>query len=167
MPTRVRAHVDGIKQTNAYFDSIVRRSRNFRPVLRFAQRELEKANIENFRSRGATSGEPWMPLSNKYARWKLEHYGPMPIMIRRGALIRDLSFLSGPPNHIGFTEATFGTEIGYAKFHQTGTSIMPRRKIVFIPRLFAMKLGRITLNYLVSGSVTGLSANDVTGLFKS
>jgi phage gpG-like protein len=37
------------------------------------------------------------------------------------------------PNDIKAKQATFGTNIKYAKFHQHGTSEMPSRPVVFIP----------------------------------
>jgi phage gpG-like protein len=39
------------------------------------------------------------------------------------------------------TSMSVGTSVEYAKFHQYGTSKMPKRKIVFEPLGFAKKVG--------------------------
>lgn len=164
MPVTVRTRVTGIQNVNRYFDGMLKRSADFRSIFRWAQRELEEANRENFATHGARSGRPWMPLDNEYARWKLSEYGPLPTLIREGDLYRSLTFLRGSPNDIGARSATFGTDLPYAKFHQAGTSKMARRTIVFVPELFAERLGRMVLNYLVYGSETGVSIKRLRGM---
>lgn len=165
MAVRVRTSVSGTQSVNRYFDGMLRRSADFRQIFRWAQRELEEANRENFATHGAASGRPWMPLDNEYARWKLGNYGAKPIMIREGDLYQELTFLRGRPNDIGNRSATFGTDLPYAKFHQAGTRNMARRTIVFVPELFAERLGRMVLNYLVYGSETGVSVKRLRSLF--
>ena len=62
-------------------------------------------------------------------------------MRRTGALFNSLARLRGSPNDIGLREATFGTNIEYAKYHQNGTWKMPKRLIVFEPVGFKRELG--------------------------
>lgn len=144
-----------------------KRSKDFRPVFRWAQRELEEEWVKNFRSEGKTSGRPWLPLDNEYARWKLENYGPLPSLVQEGKLFKDLSFIKGPPSDIGLTSANFGIDAPSAKFHQSGTRNMPARQLIFVPKLFSERLSKVVLNYLTSGNVTGISINDARGLFRS
>lgn len=164
MPVQIRTSVTGTNRVTRYFAGMMRRSEDFRSIFRWAQRELEEANRENFATRGAVSGKPWAPLDNEYARWKLENYGPLPTLIRSGDLYREVTFLRGRPNDIGLTEATFGTDLPYAKFHQTGTRFMAQRKIIFVPALFGQRLGRLVLNYLVYGQEQGVSVSRLRSL---
>lgn len=119
-----------------------KRSTAFQPVLGYAQKQLQKANAENF----ATGG---LPVGGWKPRKKTE---PWPIMVRTGKLMRSLTALFGPPNSIGATSATFGTRVEYAKFHQYGTSRMPSRKIVFEPRGFARDLASKAASYVANGT---------------
>lgn len=164
---RVRAHTSGIPRTNLTFSKMVERSKSFRPVFKWAQRELEQEWVKNFRSQGASSGQPWMPLDSEYARWKLANYGPLPSLVREGDLYKDVRFISGPPSNVGMHEAVFGIDAPSAKFHQSGTRDMPARRLIFVPRFFAERLAKVTLNYVTSGNVTGISFGDARGLFRT
>lgn len=161
----IRTKISGTARTRRYFAGFTQRATDFRSVLRWAQRELEEAYRENFATQGATSGAPWMPLDNEYARWKLKNYGPLPTLIRSGDLYRDVTFLGDKPSDIGRTEARFGTDLPYAKFHQTGTSKMAQRKIIFTPAGFAYRLGTLVRKYLVYGNETSVSVGRLRGLF--
>ncbi len=66
--------------------------------------------------------------------------------------MRSLTALFGPPNNVSGTEATFGTKVEYAKFHQYGTSKMPARKIVFEPVGFANDLAQKAARYVARGT---------------
>lgn len=164
MRIRTKVKVTGTKQVYERMAGMAKRAGDFSSVFRWAQRELEEANRHNFASQGATSGAPWMPLDNEYARWKLSEYGPLPTLIRTGDLYRDVTFLHGPPNRIGKHQATFGTNLPYAKFHQSGTWKMPARKIIFVPPLFAQRLSELVLNYLVYGKSTEVSVARLRGM---
>ena len=60
-------------------------------------------------------------------------------MIRSGKLFQSLSDLRGNPNKIDKKEATFGTNIKYAEFHQSGTRNMPARPVVFVTEQYERK----------------------------
>lgn len=147
----IQVRVSGTGKAIERLTMIGKRAEDLRPVFEWARRELETANRRNFNTRGAASGRPWMPLDDEYARWKLAHHGPRPVMEATGALRRSLTFLRGTPNFIGRTRATFGTNIEYAKFHQTGTRKMAQRKIVFVPKTFARELSQQSLNHVLYG----------------
>lgn len=134
------------------------RADNFKSVFRWAQRELERANRANFASQGAASGKPWMPLDNEYARWKLANHGALPILVVSGTLKDSLTRLRGAPNEIDKKSAVFGTNVPYAKFHQSGTSKMPQRKVVFVPPLFAASLAQKVGRHIVYGDLGGVTA---------
>lgn len=123
----------------AYLTRMEQRADNFRPVFRWAKRELRKANAENFTSGGLPVGG-WVPRTREYA-W--------PIMRKSGKLFNSLANLNGPSNQIHSHYANFGTKIEYAKFHQYGTSRMPKRQIIFVPTLFAKELGSKAAKHIV------------------
>jgi len=141
----------GVLQTKAYFAAMVKRAGNFHAQLKWARDEMKKANRANFATKGLASGKAWNALDLEYQSWKIAHYGSLPTMVREGDLYRDLTTLSGRVNHVGMHSATFGTDLEYAKFHQTGTKFMPARKIVFVPKGFAHDLGEEVAEYLVYG----------------
>jgi len=49
---------------------------------------------------------------------------------------------------------TLGTKVEYAKFHQYGTTKMPKRKIIFEPAGFAEKYANDAADWVVDGQVT-------------
>ena len=131
-----------------YLDGMIARSQDFGVVFQWAKRYLARANAENF----ATSGLPvggWSPLAARYSAWKATRFPGMPIMQQTGKLFRDLTSLNGSPNEINATSATFGTRIEYAKFHQYGTTRMPKRQIVFEPPMFAKELADEAAKHVV------------------
>ena len=127
-----------------------RRAKDFRPVFRWAKRELEKANKDNFDRSGLPVGG-WSPLDARYGTWKATNFPGRPIMEVSGKLRDSLTRLDGPANKIRLTTAEFGTDVEYAKFHQYGTTRMAKRQIVYEPRGFARTLAEHTGEYLVYG----------------
>lgn len=122
-----------------------RRSRDFSRVLAFGGEMLEDFNAENFLSNGLPVGG-WAPRKGRYA-W--------PPLRRTTDLFTSLTNLVGPPNEIGPMSARFGTAVPYAKFHQYGTRVMARRKIVFEPYGFAEELGDAAGSHVVRGTLFG------------
>jgi hypothetical protein len=61
--------------------------------------------------------------------------------------------LTGPPNVITPTFAEFGTSVEYAHFHQSGTTKMAQRKVVFEPRGFSKEIGDAAADYIIRGSL--------------
>jgi phage gpG-like protein len=118
------------------------RAQAFQPIFEYARLELMKSNAENFSLGGLPSGSKWKPRSQVY---------PWPLMVRTGKLLASLSNLFGEPNKVDATEAVFGTKVEYAKFHQYGTTKMPKRQIVFEPRGFANDLAEKAAKYVAEG----------------
>lgn len=137
------------------FTAMSRRAKNFKPVLRWTFQELQKAHLANFAAQGTVAGAGWAPLSPAYASWKLANYGAQGILVRSGELRRSLTFDSarGAIRDIDNTDATFGTNISYAKFHQSGTRFMPDRKPVFLPELMAERTAMMVAEHIVYGSL--------------
>ena len=117
------------------------RAKTFRPALEKARIRLARANAENFTSNGLPVGG-WAPRQSDYG-W--------PIMRRTGQLFSQLSTLRGAPNFVGNNEASFGTNVEYAKFHQYGTMHMPKRQILFEPVGFTAEMGEDMLDWMLRG----------------
>ena len=115
------------------------RSINMRPVLKDARGMLEDANRANFTSFG-------LPAGGWAARRREEVW---PLMRRTGKLFNSLSRMRGAPNNIGLREATFGTSVEYARFHQNGTFKMPKRLIVFEPIGVKARLSEKAASHIV------------------
>lgn len=132
------------------FKKMEDRSKDFTPVWRWAKRSLERSFSENFRGGGSLVGG-WDPLDVGYASWKRKNHPGNPRLRISGKLFRSIRNLDGGVNKINKLNATFGTDVEYAKFHQYGTTKMPARPIVFVPDQFASDLGQKMENYVVNG----------------
>lgn len=115
---------------------------DYRPVFHVAKEYLATANASNFATSGGQVGG-WAP----YGSWSARAGQPV-TMVRSGRLLESLTSLRDTPNEIGRQEATFGTDLKYAKFHQYGTPNMPAREIVFEPVGFRKAMSAVTDAYL-------------------
>jgi len=59
--------------------------------------------------------------------------------------------LRGNPNEIHAKRAVFGTDIEWAKFHQMGTSKMPKRQIIFEPYEANIRWSKWAADYMLNG----------------
>jgi len=133
-------------------EQMIERSRDFKPVFRWAKRELGLMNGANFAQGGLPVGG-WAPLDPQYAEWKSRNFPGRPDMVLSKKLFNSLRNLNGPANRINDTTAEFGTHVEYAKFHQYGTNKMPKRQLVYEPAGFASQLALITGKYVVDGTI--------------
>lgn len=133
-------------------DKMEDRIEDMRPVFRWTKGYLEAANAANFATNGLPTGSQWKPLSADYGAWKAANFPGTGMLRQSGRLFRSLTSLSdSTANIISKDTATFGTSVEYAKFHQYGTTKMPKRKIVFTPREFPRELGISMAKYIVLG----------------
>ena len=135
---RFRVNVD-MGTTMEKLDEMQARSEDFRITFEYARLLLSRANAENFTTGGLPVGG-WRPRAQA-AEW--------PIMRKTGHLMESLIDLRGVPNEIRPKSATFGTAVDYAGFHQTGTTRMASRKIVFEPRGFAREVGEHAIHHIL------------------
>jgi phage gpG-like protein len=149
MTVSIRVTVEASRAIR-YLRDMESRAKDFKPVFRWAKRELQKANRDNFAKSGLPVGG-WSPLDGNYGAWKSTNFPGRPIMQATGRLRDSLTRLDGPANRIGLTDAEFGTDVEYAQFHQYGTTRMPKRQIVFEPKGFARTLAEHTGEHIVYG----------------
>lgn len=89
-------------------------------------------NFEQWLGRGARYRQPWAPLAPSTVAEKFRAGLPLHPLIRTGKLANSLSHRPLAVEHITGGEVTAGTDVKYARYHQTGTRYMPRR-ILFSP----------------------------------
>lgn len=171
MPVQMRIRVDD-DDAQRLLEGMSDRMRNFKPVFKWAKRELGLMNGNNFATNGLPVGG-WAPLNSRYAAWKAEGggvgvsgrgargtagAGAMLVLTKR--LFNSLRNLDGPANKINDMSAEFGTHIEYAKFHQYGTSKMPKRQIVYEPAGFSAMLAVLCARHVVEGRI-GVAAGQL------
>lgn len=150
---RISIKIKGIEEVEAKLIAMQLRSTNFSPVFAKAKLELSAASASNFSLGGLPSGG-WSPLSPQYAAWKLTRFPGAPPLVRSGRLAASLS--GGTADSIFSvtpTKMQIGTRLEYAKFHQYGTTKMPKRKIVFEPAGFAKSVGSSSASWIAKGEI--------------
>ena len=134
------------------------RAKNLKPVLRWAGEKLERAYSANFSTMGSFSARAmlkgaWPPLSPAYAAWKTSRFPGAPMLVRSGALFKEVTTISSnPASSMGDMEAEFAVVGKVPKFHQYGTERMPARKIIFVPRTFDQDVADVTGKFIKFGS---------------
>ena len=148
MITTTDIRIRGVKKTQLRLTGMLLRSKTFEPIFIKAKKKLEAANVANFTAQGLPVGG-WAPLDPTYAAWKMARFPGRPMLIGDGSLFRSVANLSRGVSSFGPTRAEFGTNVEYAKFHQYGTSKMPKRKIIFEPAGFAKSTAQDAARYVV------------------
>jgi phage gpG-like protein len=134
------------------------RDDKFRPIFREMKEELQDYWKKNFLQNGSLVGG-WAPLDKEYGAWKSVHFPGAPPMVRSGELFNSIANLRGPANEMRDESARFGTSVKYAKFHQYGTSKMPKREIIFEPRDFGDRWSKRILEYIIEGDADGSASS--------
>jgi len=139
-----------------------------RQLLRFADRtddmtapftaiaaDLTKVEKSQFRTQGRYSGG-WEALSPRYAARKARKYPGAKILHADGTLEASLTRdgARGAVREITRDSLTYGTTVEYAKYHQLGTSVMPRRRPLELTANKRRQYTRALLRYLTTGEVT-------------
>lgn len=81
-----------------------------------------------FATEGGFMGDPWAPLSPRYAEWKAAHYPGKPILQAEGDLRRAAS---APLRDATPTSLTLTIADDKAGWHQEGTARMPARPLMY------------------------------------
>lgn len=154
MATIILRTTNDLEQIHDRLDGMQERCDKFRPIFEGMREELQDAWKKNFLTNGSLVGG-WAPLDKEYGAWKSVHFPGAPPMVRTGRLFTSLSDLRGPANEIRDQHASFGVEGDVAKFHQYGTTKMPKREIIFEPAGFAKRWGEKVVEYIINGSKDG------------
>lgn len=152
----LRLDVDesGLEGTEEELRDMRQRARNLKPVFEKAGLALRKYTKSNYLSNGLEVGG-WSPLSPKYAAWKATRFPGAPPMVRTGRLFNSVAVV-GPEIDAHDTWATYSVEgVEYAKFHQYGTTKMPKRQILFAPELWTKEIAEMAADFVANGTIGG------------
>ena len=121
--------VDGVVQLSRLVTDLSATVQDWSPALSQSSDDiLEFITNDVFDTEGEALGQPWQPLSAKYAVWKEKNYPGQPILQRTGAMRQ--GFISA----VDSSTLTIGNSISYFPYHQ---SLAPRR---VLPRRAMMQL---------------------------
>lgn len=132
-------------------DKMLEAASDFRPVFRWAQRELGKMNRDNYTASGLPVGG-WSPLKPAYSAWKARNFPGAPIMVQTGRLFRAVGQMNGAGTKIGRNRAEFNVGVDYASFHQYGTTRMEKRRVVLDTPLFAREVAREAKDHITDAA---------------
>jgi phage gpG-like protein len=135
---QLSVHIDA-DEAKQLIRSVRNQTRQYVVVFEEARIYLQTAYTANFAGRGVEVGG-WAP----YGAWT-PMVGQPASLVRTGLLMESLISLRGAPK-----QATFGTNVPYAGFHQDGTRQMPMRQVVFEPVGFAEFLANRVADHVVS-----------------
>lgn len=153
MSAEVSIDVDGVDKVVQKLSDMLIRGKAFTPIFAKQIAELKLAWAGNFTSGGFVSGG-WAPLDAGYGAWKLAHFPGAPPMVRTGRLFQSLA-VGAAESIYSSTNSSFsiGTTVEYAKFHQYGTTKMPKRQIVFAPEELRRKFASDAADWIVRGEI--------------
>lgn len=124
-------NVEGEQQVARMLSRVTEKINDLRPFLDSAAGFLVATMGDQFSGEGSRTGG-WAPLSPRYAADKARRWGSKPILEASGAMKASLTGTGGRniSRQIGGDTLEFGTSVPYARYHQTGTSRMPQRRIL-------------------------------------
>lgn len=111
-----------------------------------------------YTSQGAATGQPWAPLSERYAAWKRKHYPGQPVGVLTGRAKGSLTSPFHPDSVVmkGRHSFAVGTDLNYPIYLQLGTRRMRARPPMRINRFFANTIGKLLQRFardVVKGEV--------------
>lgn len=148
--------VEGEKQLSRALGIMVKHVKDLRGVWPDIQEDFLEGERELFRTEGkGTSGlfgtGKWKKLSPAYAKQKARKFKGRGILVATGNLFGSLT-RGSHANHFFVASKkgmTIGTAVPYAKFHQTGTRKMPKRKIIHLTKEQKRRWPRLIQEYVV------------------
>jgi len=132
--------IEGMEQAFADLDRFMSKvDKPFldRQLVTDLQREFFKAEKKQFATEGGFGSAGWPKLSPEYRKWKRKHYPGKKILELKGRLKRSLTTSMGDSilqvERSG-RRLTMGSTDPKAKYHQHGTSKMPKRPPIDTPK---------------------------------
>lgn len=129
------------------------RAANCRPVFDRMADRIADLTRRNFDAEGASEGQKWADLSPKYAAWKRRRWPGRKILVRTGALERDLTRRPFGVEQITAHSMRIGTSLPYAKHHQQGAGNLPRRRPFELSAASRDELTKMLQRYLRNGEL--------------
>lgn len=140
---------------------------DLRPAFEEVGIDVRDILVEQF----AKEGNGWVPLTPAYAIRKRRLFGDKTILRATDRMFVSLTQKGAAGNitEIAPMEASYGTSVPYARFHQTGTSRMAQRKIFALTEANKRRITRTVQRYLVTvgrGSGLQIQSDERSGTFQ-
>lgn len=103
---------------------------------------LLQSNKELWLAQMSPDGIPWKALSPAYSKWKVRHFGSLPILRLTGKM-QDTSYIKV----VGNTFKVVTTDEGV--YNQFGTEKMPARPWMGLPQKSLSSLSQIALSHIL------------------
>lgn len=118
--------------------------------------DFHDLETRQFASEGGSGSGGWAPLAPATVRDRIRHGfpGDHPILHRTGALEASLTdpHAAGAVERVAPDSLFVGTNVSYARFHQTGTRRMPRRRPVEFTERDRRRWVKVLQRYIVEGT---------------
>lgn len=135
--------ISGLGETRERLLKLGRSVSDLRPVMGDIGQYLAKFfSSEVFASRGGVIGEPWAPLSARYAAYKARRYAGRQPLVRTGTMQRSFKYTHGAQ----FARVTNGAS--YFDYHQLGTRRMPQRMMMKVDDTREREITRMIEQYV-------------------
>jgi len=162
---KITATVIGEEQLVRSLDRFTAGVSNLAPAFEEIGTDVREILVEQF----AQEGNGWAPLTPAYAIQKRKRYGDKPILRATDRMFESLTSMGAEGNvtEIAAMSAAYGTDVFYARYHQTGTSRMAQRKIFALTEVNKRRIMRTLQRFLVTvGRDSGLQITGEQGAFQ-
>lgn len=130
------------------------------PVAEAVMEDIRDAEEKQFATEGQYGSGGWAPLADSTIEAKAAAGYPTEILHRTLRLLRSLTDTSSPDN-IAIPEPdgfTFGSEVEYGAFHQTGTVNMPQRRPIQFTEIDKVIWMKRIQRYILTGDIVAADA---------
>lgn len=161
MPLQISISILGDEQFERSLLRIERHAGDLRPVWDLIEEDIKEINRQQFFSEGARSSGGWAPLADSTIAYKRSHGYPLDILQRTGALFDAATGFTDPNQEVikqddWMVFRVTGDPGEYGRYHQSGTSRMPRRRVVEFTEADKIQFVKDIQRYIMTGEVDWL-----------
>jgi hypothetical protein len=126
----IRVSVEGLTGVKEHFEEMRQRAQDVSPAWEEFLNWWVVTNVEQFTSRGARWRTPWKPLAPSTVSEKRRAGYLSEPLVRTTRLRNAMTRRPLEVERVSATDVEAGTDLYYAKYHQSGTRYMPARKLI-------------------------------------
>lgn len=126
----IKVSVEGLDRVRRNLEGMRARSTELSPAWEEFLTWWAVTNVEQFNSRGARWRTPWAPLMPATIAQKRNQGFLNEPLVRTTSMRSELTRRPLGVEHIRAHEVEAGTDISYARFHQSGTRRMKARRLI-------------------------------------
>jgi hypothetical protein len=148
----IKIGTDGLARVVREFRAMQSRSLDLSPAWQEFLGWWSDGNREQFASRGRRWRTPWRPLAPSTVAEKRREGYLLDPLVRNTQLRGELVGRPLGVEHITAGAVDAGTDLRYARFHQSGTRYMPARKLVNLEQVgLEGAAGAVVLTWILTG----------------